>query len=82
MSQNIPLRCLNNNCSATITKLCGEESCVHRLEEMGISSGCRITMICNTDPCLLKINNQKICLRVDKLTEIFVSPTEKTKDAT
>jgi Fe2+ transport system protein FeoA len=33
--------------------------------------------VCAGDPCLLKINNKNICLRMNSLNEVFVCPLLK-----
>lgn len=72
----IPIRCLSNNCEGIIVRLDGEKLAVHRLEEMGICSGCCVKIICAGEPCLLKINDKKMCVRTDALNDIFVYPMD------
>jgi Fe2+ transport system protein FeoA len=73
----LPIKCLAQNCEGVIVKLDGEEINIHRLEEMGICSGCHVRVVCAGDPCLLKINNKNICLRMNSLNEVFVCPLLK-----
>jgi len=70
----VPIKCLRENCEGIIVKLCGEELTIHRLNEMGIHNGCSVKVLCAGEPCLLKINNKKICLRAEKLNGVFVYP--------
>lgn len=70
----VPIQCMAKNCEGVIVKLDGEKLAVHRLEEMGICSGCHIKIICAGEPCLLKINDRKICLRTENLNNIYVCP--------
>lgn len=72
----VPIGCLSKDCEGVIVKLDGEEINIQRLAEMGICSGCHIKVMCAGNPCMLKINNKNICLRMNDLN-VFVCPLLK-----
>lgn len=59
---------------AEISHLVGEQDHVHRLREMGIANGTVIEMFRSGNPCILKVQNSKFCLRADGALDVFVRP--------
>ncbi len=74
MSHTIPLDLLAVGEPAVIDVLDGSDDEVHRLREMGISPGANVEMLRSGSPCIVRIGDQRLCLRCHDSTSIYVKP--------
>jgi len=70
----LPLDCLRAGEWADVAEISGEPAWVGRMAELGIRTGCRLQMVQTGSPCLLNINNCRLCLRSDSTSQILVKP--------
>jgi Fe2+ transport system protein FeoA len=70
----IPLRFLTRGQSAEIGELIGKADQVQRLRELGIRLGVRIEMIQPGSPCIVRLDEQRLCFRESDLIGILVRP--------
>jgi len=68
----IPLSCLRAGEAARIAWIDGKADFVTRLAEMGLREGALIHMIQPGSPCILALHGQRLSVRVEANTEIFV----------
>jgi ferrous iron transport protein A len=71
---SIPVNQLRPGQSARILRIVGRSDDVHRLEEFGLRQGTRIEMFRVGNPCILRLAGNKVCLRVDDLLRVLVTP--------
>jgi Fe2+ transport system protein FeoA len=72
-SVSFPLEYLPCEAEGCIVDISGEDSNVHRLEEMGVRCGCRVRMVCPGESCLISVDGKRVCLRLKEVAQIFVS---------
>lgn len=68
----LPLDMLQAGEWAEVELVSGEPNWVGRLAELGVREGCRLQMLQPGSPCLLMIDQCKLCLRGDDCSQIFV----------
>jgi len=68
----VPLETLQAGETATVSRITGHCSDVHRLEEFGLRGGSRIHMFRTGNPCILRLGGGKVCLRCDPALRILV----------
>jgi Fe2+ transport system protein FeoA len=61
---------------ARVSRVTGEAEHVHRLAEIGLRGGTRIEMFRPGNPCILRIRGNKVCLRMDGVVTVMVTPLE------
>jgi Fe2+ transport system protein FeoA len=66
----VPLDMLAAGDTAVVAEVHG--ACVERLAEMGLRAGCRLQMLQPGAPCLLQVENCKLCLRGTDCTQVLV----------
>lgn len=59
---------------AMITALVGNESEIARLCAMGIRGGASIELLRRGSPCIIQVEQSRICLRPNRQTQILVTP--------
>ncbi len=59
---------------ATVTSLVGNESEIARLAAMGIRGGASIALLRRGSPCIVQVEQSRICLRPNRQTQILVQP--------
>ena len=69
----IPLDMLRPNDQGVIVEMCGDPTCVKRLQEIGIQVGSCVRMVCQGSPCMVCIEGRRLSLRLDSEAEIYVS---------
>ena len=74
MENSIPLHCLEMGQMAAVTAVVGEREAVHRLEEIGLRCGTEVEMVQTGQPCIVRIDSQRLCLRGDELLRVLVRP--------
>ena len=70
----IPLDMLKHGESAEVISVGGDAAWVCRLAAMGLTEGCRLTVLQPGSTCLLKIADCRLCLRAGESTQILVQP--------
>ena len=68
----IPLQLLARGEFAEIGELVGKPDHVHRLHELGLSSGTIVEMIQPGSPCIVRMAGQKFCFRESDSMGILV----------
>jgi Fe2+ transport system protein FeoA len=58
--------------SGTIVDLDGNPDVITRIREMGIREGAQIEMVQSGEPCIIAVGNQRLSLRVDQTTLVYV----------
>lgn len=71
----IPIRKLAPGQTARIAHIVGPPEDVHRLEELGLRRGTSIQMFRQGNPCILRLEGAKVCLRAGKNIEVLVMPS-------
>lgn len=71
----IPLDCLQAGEIGLIAWIDGKPDFITRLAEMGLRPGVVIRMIQPGRPCILALNGQRLSVRVDADTQVFVELT-------
>jgi len=70
----VPLDMLRPGEWADVANVAGEPGWVCRMAEMGLQAGCRVQMIQDGAPCLLRVADCKLCLRAGDSSQILVRP--------
>ena len=60
-----------------VADVAGEPAWVCRMAEMGLQAGCRVQLLQGGAPCLLRVDDCKLCLRADDMSQILVRPVEE-----
>ena len=71
----VPLEHLAAGHCAEICRVEGLPADVHRLHEIGLCRGARIEMFRQGNPCIVRAQGNKICLRTGQRLRILVKPT-------
>lgn len=71
----IPLDCLQAGEIGLIAWIDGQPDFITRLAEMGLRPGVIVRMIQPGKPCILAIHGQRLSVRVEPDTQIFVELT-------
>ena len=72
----LPLEMLRPGQWADVASVEGEPGWVCRMAELGLRAGCRIQMVQDGTPCLLRVAGCKLCLRGGDSAQILVRPLE------
>lgn len=72
MDDLIPLHLLAAGQLAQVEFVAGAADHVHRLHELGLCHGTQIEMIRAGVPCIIRLGENKLCLRGDELTTVLV----------
>ncbi len=70
----IPLHLLVPGASGRVASLYGEPNEVLRLQELGLCQGVTVGMVRGGSPCILRLGEQTLCLRMDGPLQILVEP--------
>jgi len=57
-----------------IASISGDPSQVHRLHELGMYQGIKVTMVRSGTPCVIRLAGHKLCFRQNDGLEIQVNP--------
>ena len=71
-----PLNMLKPGEWADVADVAGDSGWVCRMAELGLREGCRVQMIQDGTPCLLRVADCKLCLRGDDVSLILVRPAK------
>jgi Fe2+ transport system protein FeoA len=55
-----------------IAEIDGDVDAVTRLRELGIREGAQIEMVQTGEPCIIAVGNQRLSLRIDQTTSVYV----------
>ena len=72
MNEVVPLSSVCTGTVAEIDEICGRNSLVERLHEMGFCQGSRVQMVRQGRPCIVKLCGSKICFRDNEATCVMV----------
>jgi Fe2+ transport system protein FeoA len=70
----LPLDLLKSGEWAEVAEVIGEADWVCRLAALGLREGCQVQVLQQGSPCLLRVENCKLCLRGAESSSIFVQP--------
>jgi Fe2+ transport system protein FeoA len=70
----LPLDMLSAGEFAEVAEVCGEAATIGRLAELGLRQGCRLQVLQPGAPCLLQVDNCRLCLRGSDCTQVLVRP--------
>ena len=70
----VPLDMLRNGEWAEVDTITGSADWMGRLAELGLREGCRFQVLQSGSPCLLQIEDCKLCLRGSDCSQILVRP--------
>lgn len=70
--QIVPIELLRRGEQGTVHELDGNEEVVHRLAEMGLRQGVSFTMLQQGQPCIVRVGNHRLTLRLDPSLQILV----------
>jgi len=70
----LPLDLIDPGEWAEVADICGSPAWVGRMAEMGIRSGCKLQMLQQGQPCLLKVEGCRLSLRGECDCLILVRP--------
>lgn len=70
----IPLHLLPAGETARIAEVFGHPEFVHRLDEMGLRVGTQIEMVKAGSPCIVRLDDQRLCFRPEDCSGILVTP--------
>ena len=70
--QTVPLDLMQSGESGTIVDVDGNPDVITRIREMGIREGAQIEMVQSGEPCIIAVGNQRLSLRVDQTTLVYV----------
>jgi len=70
----LPLDMLRPGECADVADVGGDQAWVCRMAELGLQPGCRVQMLQDGTPCLLRVAGCKLCLRSDDSAQILVRP--------
>lgn len=72
ISQILPLELLRKGETGVIHDLEGCEDVIHRLAEMGLRPGVSFTMLQPGQPCVVRVGEHRLTLRLDPSLQILV----------
>lgn len=72
MNPPLPLELLRAGESAEVAEVLGEPAWVGRMAELGLRTGCRLQVLQAGSPCLLQVNDCRLCLRAEQAMQILV----------
>jgi Fe2+ transport system protein FeoA len=72
----MPLHLMRPGEFAEIDQLVGQAEQVHRLQELGLRAGVAVEMVQPGSTCIVRPQNQKLCVRDADLFRIFVRPRD------
>jgi Fe2+ transport system protein FeoA len=72
ISQILPIELLRQGERGIVHDLDGNEESVHRLAELGLRQQVELTMIQPGQPCIVRVGDHRLTLRLDPSLQIFV----------
>lgn len=68
----IPLQMLTPGESGVIQQVLGHTDLVQRLREMGLRDGAIVQMVRRGEACIVRVDGQSLCFRVDDAAHVLV----------
>lgn len=75
MSEQVPLNMLRVGQKALVSQIMGLPEQVKRLAELGIRDGAPVRVVQSGSPCIIQLDNQRLCFRDCDLLSVLVRPT-------
>ena len=72
MADLIPLIHLSAGNKAQVRELVGKPDQVQRLEELGLRGGATVEMVQNGSPCIIRLEDSKLCFRPNEAMGVLV----------
>ena len=73
-AESIPLEWLRSGERATVAAVVGAGDACRRVAELGFQEGATVEMVRPGEPCILRIDGAKFCLRLAGACRILVEP--------
>jgi Fe2+ transport system protein FeoA len=70
----VKLQDLKAGDKACVLSLCGSECEIARLAAMGLRGGARLQLLREGSPCILQVDETRLCLRATEELQILVQP--------
>lgn len=74
MIKAVKLQDLRNGDQACIESMMGSDQEISRLAALGIQGGARLQLLRRGSPCIIQLEDSRICLRTGKQLQILVRP--------
>jgi len=75
LSELIPLSMLQVGQNALVGQILGLPEQVKRLAELGVRDGAPVRVVQSGSPCIIQLDNQRLCFRDCDLLSVLVRPT-------
>lgn len=75
MSELVPLNLLRVGQKALVSQIMGLPEQVKRLAELGVRDGAHVRVVQSGSPCIIQLDNQRLCFRDCDLLSVLVRPT-------
>jgi Fe2+ transport system protein FeoA len=72
MPELVPLYSLRRGQVAEVGQILGDPAHSRRLEELGLRVGARLEIIRSGAPCIIRVNDNKLCFRDDETVRVMV----------
>lgn len=72
MADVMPLKFVRSGIEAEIDEVCGDSEQVQRLQELGFCRGCKLKVLQQGSPCIVRFCGAKWCLRENDSANVFV----------
>lgn len=70
----IPLSLLSSGQVAEVLAVAGQADHARRLNELGFRAGVRVEMVRQGQPCIVRVENSRLCFRGSDMSDILVRP--------
>lgn len=71
----VPLNLLRVGQRALVSQILGLPEQVKRLAELGVRDGAQVRIVQSGSPCIIQLDNQRLCFRDCDLLSVLVCPT-------
>ena len=78
MTQTVPLENLGRYAAGKVQQVDGDVPLVQRLAEIGFKVGSSLQVLRPGTPCLLRVDNQRLSLRLERSLRILVDVPQTT----
>jgi Fe2+ transport system protein FeoA len=70
----IPLSLLSTGEQASVQTVAGNPEHIRRLRELGFHEGALVQVIQSGSPCIIRLDNSKLCIRNCEMSQVMVRP--------
>jgi Fe2+ transport system protein FeoA len=74
VNELIPLSLLSSGEVALVQTVAGPPEHIRRLRELGFHEGAQVQMIRSGRPCIVRLDNSKLCFRDCEMSGVMVRP--------